>query len=403
MDKNIVIIGGGVATVSAIKAIREIDKEININVIQGEKYYPYYRTKLTKGLFDNLEADKILLQKKEWYDSNNVKLYIDKEVVSIDTKGGKINLNDETSIEYDKLLVATGASNFKPPIDGIDKKNIFTIRELEDVKDIRKSVENKNTILNIGGGIQGLEAAWAFSKEGKEVIVVEVLERLMPRQLDKRASEILQSIIENSKIKVLLNAKVEKVIGKDEVEGIVLSDGNKVNCDMLVYSVGIRANTSLLENTDVNIKKGIVVNNKMQTNIENIYAAGDVAELPGQIGGLWNVASEEGKVAGYNIVGKEANYSVITPITMMNAFYISLFSMGNIDENCDATIIDDNGDGKTYKRLFIKDNKILGVILIKDTKSSMIIKKAIENRTIISDIDLSKVTFEEIVKLLKLK
>lgn len=403
MSKNIVIIGGGVATVSAIKAIREVDKNINLYVIQNEKHYPYYRTKLTKGLFDNLDADKILIQKKEWYDSNNIKVFTDTKVISVDVKNSRVNLSNGSSINYDKLLVATGASNFKPPIDGIDKKNIFTIRELEDVKDIRKSVENKNTILNIGGGIQGLEAAWAFSQQNKKVIVVEALERLMPRQLDKRASEILQSIIENSKVKVILNAKVEKVIGKDEVEGIVLSDRNKVNCDMLVYSVGIRANTSLLENTDVNIDKGIVVNNKMQTNIENIYAAGDVAELPGQIGGLWNVASEEGKVAGYNIVGKEADYSITTPITMMNAFDISIFSMGNIEENCDATIIDDNGDGKTYKRLFIKDNKIVGVILIKDTKSSMIIKKAIGNKTIISDIDLSKVSFDEIIKLLKLK
>ncbi|WP_300382376.1 FAD-dependent oxidoreductase [Clostridium sp.] len=401
MSKNIVIIGGGIAAVSAIKSIREIDKEINIYVFQNEKYLPYYRTKLTKSLFGNLEEDKILLQKKEWYDSNNVKLCVDKEVTFIDTINNKIQLEDKTFFEYDKLLIATGARNFTPPIDGINKKNIFTIRELNDVEAIKANIEDKETILNIGGGIQGLEAAWAFSQNNKNVIVVEALERLMPRQLDRRASEVLQSSVENSNIKVLLNSNVEKILGEDKAEGISLKDGNNIDCDMIVYSVGIRANTKLLENKEVKINKGIVVNNKMQTNIENIYAAGDVAELPGQIGGLWNVASGEGKVAGYNMVGKEVKYSNLTPITMMNAFNISLFSMGDIDEeNYDKTIVEDNKDELTYKRLFLKDNKIIGAILLGDTKSSMILKKAIENKTKVPNMD-SLESFNDIISELK--
>lgn len=398
MDKNIIIIGGGIATVSAIKAIREIDKDINLYVIQNERYYPYYRTKLTKGLFDNLEEDKILLQKKEWYHLNNVKLLIGRNVVAIDIENNKINLNDGVTIEYDKLLIATGANNFKPPIDGIDKKNIFTIRELNDVKSIKDSTEDKKTILNIGGGIQGLEAAWAFSKQGKEVIIVEALEKLMPRQIDKRASEILQKAIEKFNIKVFLDAKVESVIGKDEVEGIILNDGKKIDCDMIVYSVGIRANTKFLENTKVNIDKGIIVNNKMETNIKNIYAAGDVAEIPGQIGGLWNVASEEGKVAGKNIIGKESVYSFLLPITMMNAFDISLFSIGDInEENIDRTIVEDREGGKTYKRLFIRNDEIIGAIIIGDTSVSMLLKKAIENKIKIFNIKY----FDDVISLLR--
>lgn len=400
MSKNVVIIGGGVAAVSAVKSIREVDKEINIHIFQNEKYYPYYRIKLTKGLFDNLEEEKILLQKKEWYDLNNVKLYFNKEVLSIDTINNKINLNDGICFGYDKLLIVTGASNFKPPIDGINKENIFTIRELEDVKAIKDSVIDKKIILNIGGGIQGLEGAWAFSQQDKEVIVVEALERLMPRQLDKRASEILQNLIEKFNIKVLLNSKVEKIIGEGKAESIILNNGTRIKCDMIVYSVGIRANTKILENTEVNVARGIIVNNKMQTNVENIYAAGDVAELSGQIGGLWNVASEEGKVAGYNIAGKEASYSILTPVTMMNAFNTSLFSVGNIEESFDKTIVEDEKEGKVYKRLFFKDDKIIGAILVGDTKASMILKKAIENKTIISDMNSLK-SFNDILAELK--
>ena len=256
LNKNIVIIGGGIAAVSAIKAIREVNKEINIYVFQNEKSYPYYRIKLTKGLFDNIEENKFLLQKREWYDSNKVNLYLDKEVLAIDTVNNKIEINDGSSLEYDKLLIATGASNFTPPIKGINKKNVFTIRKLEDIEEIKKNVKDKETILNIGGGVQGLEAAWAFSKEGKDVIVVEALERLMPRQLDKRASDILRKKIEEANIKILLNAQVESITGEDYVDGVTLRDGTNIDCDMIIYSVGIRSNVKLLENTEVKINRG---------------------------------------------------------------------------------------------------------------------------------------------------
>lgn len=404
MNKNIVIIGGGIAALSAIKAIREIDKEINIYVFQDEKYYPYYRIKLTKGLFDNIEESKFLLQKKEWYELNKVNLYLDKEVIAIDIVNNEVKINDGSSLKYDKLLIATGASNFIPPIKGINKKNVFTIRKFGDIEDIKANAKDKQTVLNIGGGVQGLEAAWAFSKEGKDVIVVEALERLMPRQLDKRASDILKNKIEKCNIRILLNAQVEGISGESSVDGVILKDGNKINCDMILYSVGIRSNVKLLENTDVKIKRGVLVNNKMQTNIKNIYAAGDVAELEGQIGGLWTVASEEGKIAGYNMVEKDKEYCIIPPVTMMNAFNISIFSVGNIDEeNCEETIIEDKKDEELYKRLFIKDKIIVGAILVGDTKEAMLLKKAVEKKVLLSDLDLNKINYEDIILKLKSK
>lgn len=170
------------------------------------------------------------------------------------------------------------------------------------------------------------------------------------------------------------------------------------------FSVGIRSNVKLLENTDVKIKRGVLVNNKMQTNIKNIYAAGDVAELEGQIGGLWTVASEEGKIAGYNMVEKDKEYCIIPPVTMMNAFNISIFSVGNIDEeNCEETIIEDKKDEELYKRLFIKDKIIVGAILVGDTKEAMLLKKAVEKKVLLSDLDLNKINYEDIILKLKSK
>lgn len=403
MSNRVIIIGGGVAAVNAIKAIRELDKEAEINVFQNEKTYPYYRIKLTKNLFDNLEEDKILLQKKEWYDMNNIKLHLGEEVTDIDVDKQQVTLASGSRFGYDKLLLANGSSNFVPPIKGIEKENVHTIRKLSNTQAIKENIEDKKAVLIIGGGIQGLETAWALHQQGKEVIIAEVLERLMPRQLDKRASELIMKAIENFNIKLFLNTQISEVIGKDKVESVKTNNGDNIHCNMVIYSVGIRPNKSLTENTPINTNLGVVVNNKMQTSIENVYAAGDVAELEGKIGGLWSVALEQGKTAGYNMAGKEVIYTPSAPVTIMNAFNISLFSMGNIDESsCDVTLIDDILDELSYKRLFIKDNKIIGAILIGDTKQSSLLKNLIEKEIILSDVDLSVESVNELLVKLKI-
>jgi nitrite reductase (NADH) large subunit len=402
MSNNIVIIGGGIAAVSAVKAIREIDDKVNIYLFQNEKHYPYYRLKLTKSLFDNLEGDKILIQKREWYESNNVNLYLDKEVVGIDNEKCEVIINDGTRFGYDKLLLANGSHNFTPNMEGIEKNNVYTIRKLDDIKNIKESVSDKKTVLNIGGGIQGLETVWTLHQNGKNVIIAEFLDRLMPRQLDKRASKILQDAIESLNIKILLKTAVEKIVGEDSVKGFVTNNGDEINCDMVIYSVGVRSNKSIVDNTTIKTNFGVLVNDKMQTNIENIYAAGDIAELTGSIGGLWSVATEQGKVAGYNIVDKDTTYMGVVPTTTLNAFNISLFSAGDVnEENYSQTIIDDSLDGISYKRVFIKDNKIVGAILIGDVKNSTLLKSLIEKKVEINNIDLSNISIDEL--LLKLK
>lgn len=402
MSNKVIIIGGGVAAISAIKAIRELDIEAVIDVFQKEAIYPYYRVKLTKNLFDNLTEDKIILQKKEWYGLNNINLHLGEEVIDIDIYKREITLENGSRISYDKLLLANGSSNFIPSIKGIDKENVFTIRNFSNVQAIKKSIEDKRSTFIIGGGIQGLETAWVLHQQNKEVVIAEVMERLLPRQLDKRASEILSSVIKSFNIKLLLNTEIKEIIGEEKAQGILTKNGYNIDSDMVIYSVGIRPNKKLLENTPVKTNLGVIVNDYMQTNIGNVYAAGDVAEHQGKIRGLWSVALEQGKTAGYNIAGREDAYIASAPVTMMNAFNISLFSVGNTDENnCDETLIHDNSDGLSYKRIFIKDNKIIGAILIGDSKHANLLKKLIENETVLSDIDFSGMSIDELLMKLK--
>ncbi len=413
MTQDIVIIGGGVAAFNAIKAIREIDSETNIHLVQSEPIYPYYRTRLTKSLFENLEADDISLQRKEWYDQKNIIIHFKKEVTSIDTKNNMVNLNDGSHLDYSKLLLANGASNFKPNIEGIDKENVFTIRKFEDIQAIKSKSDDQKTILHIGGGIQNLEAAWAFCSHDKEVIIVEFMDRLMPRQLDTRASEILLNTVKSYNTKVLLSTEVIAIKGNEKVNSVIAKDRNSsegtnaeqsLACDMVIYSVGIRPNKKLYENTDIQTNIGVIVDDHMRTNYDNIYAAGDIAEYCGRVGGLWTIAIEQGKTSGYNIMGKDTSYIGLLPVTLMNAFNLTIFSVGSIDEsNTTLTLVDDPADNKSYKRLFIKDSIIIGAIIIGSTKYNNILKKLVSEKTDLSDYDFSNISVDELLDQLKSK
>lgn len=398
MADRIVIVGAGVAAVNAIKAIRECDKESEIILIGSESFYPYSRIKLTKNMLENLEEDKILLQKKDWYVANNVSLYLGRLVIKVDIDNQEVILDDESEIHYKKLLLASGAHNFIPQIQGIEKCGVYSIRKLEDIQRLQVALSEKKAILNIGGGIQGLETAWILHKQGKKVIVVEFQNRLMPTQLDDRASRILQKAIESFNIEVHLNTQVKTIIGEKEVKEALTNSGDNLKCDIVIYSVGIRTNIDFLKDLPIGINHGVIVNDMMQTKLKNIYAAGDVAEFEGKISGNWSAAAKQGEIAGYNIVGKEAKYSRIVPVTILNAFNLSLFSIGNVDEKqCSNTLTDGDDISMSYKRIFIKDNNIVGAIVIGDAKKLPLLKKVIENKVDISEFDLHSMFADELI------
>ncbi|GCD09680.1 NAD(P)/FAD-dependent oxidoreductase [Clostridium tagluense] len=390
MTKRIVILGTGITSVTAIKAIREIDLDSEIYLMGQEKIYPYNRVKLSKGLFNNLEENSILLQKKEWYEQNKVKIFINTKVVNINTDSFELILCDGSKVKYDKLLIATGSSNSIPPIDGIGKDGVYTLRSLKDALNIKNSLNESAQVIIIGGGIQGLEMAWIVHQHGKKATIIELQSRLMPYQLDNKASEILKDIIQGYGIEILTNTGVVKITGDTKVASILIDKEVKLKCDMVIYSTGIKANKELISNTKVETARGIVVNNKMETNIKNIYAAGDIAQFDNKVIGLWNIAIAQGKVAGYNIAGKETVYEKITPVTTLNAFGTSLFSMGCVDESESTKVLIDEDDNlKIYRKIFIKNNKVIGAIFIGDMKRSPLLKLAIEKGIRIGDVNLS--------------
>ncbi|MBC2579466.1 NAD(P)/FAD-dependent oxidoreductase [Clostridium sp. DJ247] len=405
MREKIVIIGNGIAAISAIKAIREVDKEIEIKVFGEEKFYPYSRLKLSKGLLGSLEEDKMLLQKKQWYEENNIDINLNAKAISINTEEKEVTFLNGHKENYSKLLLANGSSNIAPPIDNDNRKSMLTLRTLEDARKMVDTAKHGNTILSIGGGILSLELAWVLCQLGKKVIISEILPRLMPKQLDERASSILKKSVEAQGVDIILNNEIKGICAaENKIEGILNGNGDFTPCDMITYSIGIKPNIDIIRETSIAANKGILVNEKMETSVKDIYAAGDIVEYENRVYGLWNIAISQGNTAGYNIVGKESIYKSITPVTTMNAFNISLFSMGNVqDSDASNVIVEDDGENNSYKKIFIKDNKINGAVIIGSIKGSQVIKKAIEERLELEGINFDNVYIDELVDIIRNK
>ncbi|MFB6588417.1 NAD(P)/FAD-dependent oxidoreductase [Bacillus thuringiensis] len=403
MEKNFVIIGSGVAAVNAAKTIREYDKGSNIFIFGEEPSLPYKRIKLSKDLYSDLHSEKVLIKKKKWYQDNHISVFINTKVVKINTDEQFIVTSNEAVFSYHKLLICTGANNRRLEINGINKKNIFTIRDMKEADELKSHLENKESVVTIGGGVQGLETAWSILKAGKKVSIVEVAPLLMRRQLDTKSSLLLKRKIEKEGVKVYLNTFIDSILGKESVTGIKMNDNSQINCDSIVYSIGVTPNTKLVHDTAIKLNRGIVVDEEMRTNIDSVYAAGDVAEVNNEIEGLWGTALEQGRVAGSNMVSKTAIYKKEIPTTIFNAFNVSLFSIGVVnEEQCDTTIVEEDGKEK-YTRLFIKDNKIVGVISLEGVAASIPYKSAIEKHVSLEGIDLLNTNISEIMSKLKEK
>ena len=403
MRKKVIIVGAGVAAVHAVKAIREHDPDMEITVYGEEPFYPYYRLKLSKNLMTDLAEEKWLILKKEWYEAHRVNIFLGRKVAGIDPERQTVRLVDGSSDTYDVLLLANGASNRPLQLKTGCTADVYTLRTLADARRIRERVSEKSRILNIGGGVQGIETAWALCSHQKKVTVVEIGPRLFPNQLDDTASAILKKRMEAFGVQVLTGTQVTEVYGERGCEGAVTGSGKRIDCDMVIYATGIRPNLDILEETSVKRERGVLVDERMQTNIPNIYAAGDVAEYTGQTGGLWGIAMTQGKVAGSNMSGYLAVYRPQVPVTVLNAFQLTVFSMGSVAEEEGDTwsVVEEESGQNRYTRIFIRQNRIVGAIVIGDLTRSNLLKRMIENGMELDMADLAEISVGRLLERLQ--
>jgi nitrite reductase (NADH) large subunit len=365
-----VIIGLGVSGLTAAKTIRSLDENGEIHVFTDETSLYYPRPKLFDVIYQKVSARDLYYYDSFWYSENGIRLHLGSGVRKINPKEHTILLEDGGTVKYDKLLVATGASSFVPPIKDVHAKGIFTLRNLDDAFKIKKHsnlIGNNRPVVVIGGGVLGLEAAHSFRMNKLRPTVIETSPYLLSRQLDKEGGDILKGIFENWGIEIKIDAKTEEFVGEDSVKEVILENGTKIKADMVLLSTGIRSNISLLELSSLPFNKGAIVNGNMMV-AEDIYASGDVAEHNGITYGIIPPAIEQGTVAGKNMVNHgSAVYKGSVPTNTLKIAGFDFTSVGNINpkEETGYEIIRAKAplEGK-YRKIVLKDNKIEGVIVL---------------------------------------
>lgn len=272
--------------------------------------------------------------------------------------------------DYDKLILCTGATPFNPYGPGIKKAGVFTLRNLRDANEILTYANSTKKAIVIGGGILGLEAAGALAKRGIQVEVLELARSLMPRQLDLPGARLLTQVLSDMGIGVHTGAEVVEILGKDRVSGVKLKDGNRIEAQMVVLSIGIIPEVTLAEEAGLQVNRGVVVDDFLRTSDPHIFAAGDVAEHNNRIYGLWYAAAEQGKLAGQNAAGAEIRYKGTVPVSILKVIGIELTSLGRIDKKHpdEEEIVHFLPEQREYKKLVLRNNEIIGAIIFHNNR-----------------------------------
>jgi len=384
--KNYLIIGNGVAGSTAAEFIRKQDVKGKITIVTEEALPFYYRIRLNEYISADISEQTLVAKKQQWYKDNDIDLKLRTRIVGAEPQQKVIVSENNQKFYYDLLLIATGSHSFVPPIKGYDLKGVFTLRTIKDAHEISDHAKNSNNVVLVGGGLLGIETGNALKKLGKKVTVVEFSPRLLPRQLDADGAFRLQQILEEMGFSFRIGAKTLEIIGDNQTtKGVLLEGGEVLAADMIIISAGVRSNLELADALELEYNKGIKVDEHMRTTRADIYSAGDVAEFKETSYGIWPAAMEQGKIAGINMSGGNIIYKGTTMANTLKVAGIDLASAGDIDpENkFESRIVKDE---KTYKKIVINNDRIIGCIMLGDKKGFNTITKAIHEKYSASEV-----------------
>jgi nitrite reductase (NADH) large subunit len=379
---KILIVGASAAGISAAKEIRKINSQAEVIIISDENHLPYYRPLLTRYIGDHnvVNNPTFYLNTAEWYRENRVELILGEKVITIDPSLQSIRTNKGREVKYDRLILATGSRPFVPIQGALDCENVFAVRTLDDAHAVHEYSKNSKNAVIIGGGLLGLEAADSLIKRNIHVSVVEMAERILPVQLDKDGSTLMESILWKSNVNLYLGAIAGELIGRPKVSAVRLSSGEEIPADMVLFSIGIRPNIELASEIGLETKKGILVNESMETKRPGIYACGDAAEYRKSIC-LWMPAIRQGSIAGLNAIGIKSTFEADEYPATLNSFGTKVFSVGDLSRNNNSSEYEyldfTSEDGLTYKKLFFYDKVLVGGIFIGDTTKAVSLSKSI--------------------------
>ncbi|MDH0563184.1 nitrite reductase small subunit NirD [Acinetobacter courvalinii] len=385
---KLVLIGNGLAGMRCLEDLLDMAPErYDITVIGEEPWGNYNRIMLSPVLSGEKTIDDIMLHPHAWYRDKDIKFIADDPAIKIDRTRKVVHTEKGESVDYDRLIIATGSSPFIPPVQGVDLKGVISFRDIYDVNTMIKYCESKKNAVVIGGGLLGLEAAYGLKQRGMNVTVLHLMDRIMERQLDGRASRMLRHSIEQKGINIITEANTEALLGVDgHVSQVRLKDGTVLDADLVIFAVGIRPNIALAQRAGLRCNRGILVNDTMQTFDPSIYAVGECIEHRNQTFGLVEPLWGQAFICATHLAEHGSlTFKSPTVPTQLKVSGVDVFSAGNFEPKEDYEDIILNDDKRQiYKRIIIQKDKVIGAVLFGDTEDGMWYAELIADQTPVS-------------------
>ena len=378
--ERVVVLGNGIAGVTAADHVRRRHPLAEIDLVADEPHHLYNRMGIARLIYGRSAMQGLYLNPDAWYEEHAVTPWLNTRARSIDRIRQTVELGTGESLRYDRLILATGSRSFVPAIDGFGGPGSFVLRTAEDALGLRAFTQRNGaaTAVVAGGGLLGLEAAYALHKLGLRVTVLERGDRLLRRQLDARASALLHAYLEGLGLAILCDAETAAVEGDGRVRMAHLADGRGVEADVFLAAAGITPNAELARAAGLAVNRGVLVDERMRTQDHAILAAGDVAEHAGRVHGLWPVAVAQAEVAADNAVGGRKEYRGSVPFTMLKVVGVELTSVGRFEEQAADEVIVLEEPGGRYRKLVIEDGRIVGAILLGHSAEVAAVRTAID-------------------------
>ena len=383
-DNGIVVVGGGIAGQALVEALRQRDPDVRITLVCGEDRLPYDRVRLSELLSSGEDAASLALRSADWHEDRNVHVRLEAWVEHVDVQTKLVTLAGGEVLPYDRLVLATGSRPLLPPTPGIDLPGVYTFRDPADCEAIRSAAGSARRCAVIGGGLLGLEAARGVAALGCPVTVVHLVDRLMDRQLDLGAADLLLPAMGELGVEVLLGRSTERILGDERVQGLRFTDGEELEADCVVVSIGIRPEMEIARAAGIACGRGILVDDWLQTSAADVFAVGECAEHRGVVYGLVAPIYDQAQVAAEALLGRRnGGYAGSVPSAKLKVMGIDLVSIGEADG--DAAAVAADVPGRVYRKLVVRDGRAAGAILLGDTRGAEALLEAVRRGEEIAD------------------
>jgi len=376
---RIVVVGAGAAGVAAAEAARRANPSASILLLAKEPSLPYHRINLTRYLAGDVKRDALPLHPESWYAEQKIELRRGVAVDRVDPAGHAVALAGVGQIPYDRLILATGADPFVPPVPGASRPGVFALRTIEDADRILEAARPGARVVCVGGGLLGLETAGALARRKADVTVLENAGHLMQSQLDPVGGAALAAHLAAIGVRLRTNARVRELAGAGRVSEVRLEDGAAIPADAVILATGVRPTISLAKDAGLEVRRGVVVDDRLETTAAGIYAAGDAAEHRGVLYGSWVVAQGQGQIAGMNAAGLRATFGAVPRAFTLKVLDIDVVSLGVFSPPDRSHVAVAESAGTSYRGFVFREGRLVGASFVGDASAAGAARKAIES------------------------